>query len=402
MRQHFARILLATVAFGALSAPVVVEAQSVIVLGLRSAEGDDEFANNLSGALRNAASRVNGWELNTREVSLAQMALAHGCDASDIGCIQQIGDTLGVRQVIYGTVRRSSTRSDYDYVLSLFMFDTEAGSISAQLTDTIPKVQSDIDDLRGKADDYITRFSGAERTGTIRIQVNLAAAEVIVDGESLGMTTGGAFETTVAVGPHQIEVRAEGHSTFRGSVSVVADDVAEVEVELVEGDESEIIVGPEDGTTGPSASSGGGLNWPAIISFAFAGVGAALTITSWIVLDGISGNQEFQDDRAQVGQLIAASMPGASKEEIEAIDACQYMRDNNSGGEWTTSIGKCDDGDLWTALQYVFIGVTGVALAAGIVFLVIGGDDEEAPSSTVSILPSIGPGRGSVTARVTF
>jgi hypothetical protein len=398
MRQHLARILLATVAFAALSAPVVVEAQSVIILGLRSAEGDDEFANNLSGALRNAASRVNGWELNTREVSLAQMALAHGCDASDIGCIQQIGDTLGVRLVLYGTVRRSSTRSDYDYVLSLFMFDTEAGSISAQLTDTIPKVQSDIDDLRGKADDYITRFSGAERTGLIRIQVNLAAAEVVLDGESLGMTTGGAFETTVPVGQHQIEVRAEGHNTFRGSVSVVADETATVEVELVEGDESEIIVGPENGGGGSTVSSGGGPNWPAIISFAVAGIGAALTITSWIVLDSISGDESLQAARTQVGQQLQDMTPPPS--DIESIDACQYMRDNPSAGDWDAAVSKCDDGDMWTALQYVFIGLTGVALATGIVLLVVGGDDEE--SSTVSLLPSIGPNRGSMTARVTF
>ncbi len=214
------------------------------------------------------------------------------------------------------------------------------------------------------------------------------------------MTSGGAFETTVPVGSHQIEVRAEGHNTFRGSVSVVADDTAEVTVELVEGDEDEIIVGPELGTGGASVSSsdGAGANWPAIVSFAFAGIGAALTITSWIVIDGINGDQGFQDDKTRVGATLQGM--GLSSAEIEGTDACQYMRDSGDGS-FTDSVDKCDQGNLWTALQYVFLGVAGVGLAAGIVFMVTSGDEEEEPS-TVSILPSIGPNRGSVTARVTF
>jgi hypothetical protein len=394
MGKHSIRFLLATLVFGGLSAPIVVEAQSVIVLGLRSAEGDDELANNVSGALRNAASRVSGWELNTREVSLAQMTLAHGCEAADVACMEAIGSTLGVRLVIYGTVRRTSTSADHDYAVNIFMFDTESGSITDQITDTISQVQADVDDLRPRVQRFIARFSGAEQTGTIRVQVNLASAEVFVDGESLGTTTGGALETTVPVGQHEVEVRAQNHNTFRGTVTVIADESVEVEVELIEGDEDEIIVAPVIGE--PSPRGGGGPNWGAITSFGVAGVGAVLTVVSWVMIN--SASSDLQDSRIQVGQELGDM--GVPNDQIIATDACQYMRDNPDPTSWPDGPSLCDQGALWQTLQYVFIAVAGVGAVAGILFIVLD-DDEESPS-TVSIRPSFGPGRGSVSASLTF
>jgi hypothetical protein len=400
MGKHSIRFLLATLVFGGLSAPIVVEAQSVIVLGLRSAEGDDELANNVSGALRNAASRVSGWELNTREVSLAQMTLAHGCEAADVACMEAIGSTLGVRLVIYGTVRRTSTSADHDYAVNIFMFDTESGSITDQITDTISQVQADVDDLRPRVQRFIARFSGAEQTGTIRVQVNLASAEVFVDGESLGTTTGGALETTVPVGQHEVEVRAQNHNTFRGTVTVIADESVEVEVELIEGDEDEIIVAPVIGE--PSPGGGGGPNWGAITSFGVAGVGAVLTVVSWVMIN--SASSDLQDSRIRVGQELGMLVPRPSNDAIMATDACQYMRDIADPTTWgdsrSTGISVCDQGALWQTLQYVFIAVAGVGAVAGILFIVLD-DDEESPS-TVSIRPSFGPGRGSVSASLTF
>ena len=38
--------------------------ESVVVLGLSSVDGDDDYARNLSGALRHAASAVRGWSVS--------------------------------------------------------------------------------------------------------------------------------------------------------------------------------------------------------------------------------------------------------------------------------------------------------------------------------------------------
>src|SRR5262245_3970633 len=112
----------------ALLAPGLAHAQTtVVVLGITSLEGDDELARNLTGALRNAASHVDGWQVSENEVTLAQMALAHGCsDEPDTGCLSQIASTLGTQVIVYGILRRAATRG---FELSLSLYDAQTGHI---------------------------------------------------------------------------------------------------------------------------------------------------------------------------------------------------------------------------------------------------------------------------------
>ena len=71
----------------ALWAPAARADITVTVLSLSSVEGDDEFARNLSGALRNAAGNVRGWIVDRdRDVALSQMELTHDCTSSDTQC----------------------------------------------------------------------------------------------------------------------------------------------------------------------------------------------------------------------------------------------------------------------------------------------------------------------------
>ena len=85
----------------------------VIVLEVRSVEGDDDFAHNLSRAIRQAAGDVEGWNVTSREVSLTQMALAFGCegDEPDAACMSQIASDLQMGGIIYGTIQRTSASS---------------------------------------------------------------------------------------------------------------------------------------------------------------------------------------------------------------------------------------------------------------------------------------------------
>ena len=108
-----------------------------MVLGLRSVEGDDGFAQRLTSALREAAEEVPGWDINDRRVSLDQMSLAHGCDQPDASCLSNIATTLQARHLVYGTVRRSSVRTDFRFFVSLYVFDARAGEIRGSLTDFI-------------------------------------------------------------------------------------------------------------------------------------------------------------------------------------------------------------------------------------------------------------------------
>jgi len=401
MGKHLIRIAAAGLFFSAFAAPAVADAQSVMVLGVTSSAGDDEFTNNFTGALRNAASRVQGWDLNGREVSLAQMTLAHGCVEPDVHCMAQIGDTLGVDLIIYGIVRRTSTSANHDFSVSLYLFDKAAGSITDQLTDTVPRVHSDIDDLRARARRYIAQFSGAEQTGRIEIQTNIADAEVVVDGEVVGTTTGGRFETVVSVGQHRVEVRAEGHSTFRSSVSVARDSTANLDAQLVEGDEDQIIIAPPGGQQ--PADSGGGANIGAIVSFSVAGVGAVLTVISWAMIDSTKTDLEPWRTRAGVELRDVYAIP---VDEIPNHNACDEMKSWSSMGmrEWDGGASLCSQGETWFAIQVVGLASFGAGLASGLLFMLLDGDDEEDANAVndVAIIPSFSTEGGFLSAVGTF
>src|SRR5687768_3650577 len=80
----------------ALAPPRATADSSVVVLGLRSLDGEDEEARRISTALREAARQAGGLRVSDRDVSLAQMSLAHGCDEPDARCMADIASTLKV------------------------------------------------------------------------------------------------------------------------------------------------------------------------------------------------------------------------------------------------------------------------------------------------------------------
>ncbi len=232
MNRYFALLL----ALGTFGTPALASADtSVIVLGIRSVEGDDEVSRNLTGALRRAASQVPGWQVAEADVSLAQMSMVHGCDEPDAACMAEIAQELGQQRVVYGTVRRTGAGSSYDFALTLYFFNSETGQIQDSLTDNIPRIQSDIDDLRGRAARYVAQFSGQIRYGSVRLNVNQPGASVIIDGEPVGTTddSGTLIVEDVPEGQRTLEISADGYESFSGAVRVVADEQSEFRANLV-------------------------------------------------------------------------------------------------------------------------------------------------------------------------
>jgi hypothetical protein len=88
----YARLVLCCLLL-AVPARVFAEA-SVVVLGIRSVEGDDDVANDLTEQLRGAARGMEGWSVSSTAVSVAQMSLAHGCEELDAACLTEIAQGL--------------------------------------------------------------------------------------------------------------------------------------------------------------------------------------------------------------------------------------------------------------------------------------------------------------------
>ncbi len=413
MRPVFLRSLLVlAAAAGALALPAAASAQTVVVLGIRSVEGDDEFARNLTGALRHAASQVSGWTVSDSEVTLAQMALAHGCDDPDPACMAQVAQTLNAQRIIYGDVRRTSAGEPYDFSMNLHIFNAESGRIERSVADTIPGVRRDIDDLREPVRRYMSQLSGAPQMGSVRISVNVPGAEVFIDGESVGTADaeGRLIITDVQAGSRNVRIVAPGHQSFRSTVSVEPYGEALFEAELQ--------VGVSDAT--PAPSGGGGAPVELITGVGLLVVAAGLAagwIASWAHLRfGLNEDPQFIDYRRRVGTFVQAT-EGPSVD-VSGFDACALASENprlvhgtppDVRMESTLDLAEhatavCNEASTFEVLEFVF-GL-GAAAAAGVgAFLLVTGltsGSSSGQQQTWMLTPSFGPDHGYLGVAATF
>jgi len=102
----------------------------VIVLGLHSADGDDEDARALSFGLREASTRVPGYAVGDEAMSSGQLDLAHGCGGMDARCVKKIAKGLDAAAVVYGTMRRDKGAPDKRRIVELHIYEALSGKIS--------------------------------------------------------------------------------------------------------------------------------------------------------------------------------------------------------------------------------------------------------------------------------
>jgi hypothetical protein len=384
----FHRSLLTLLVLGSALAPAAASAQSVIVLGIRSVEGDDEFARNLTGALRHSASQVQGWSVSEREVTLTQMALAHGCDEPDPTCLEQMAQTLTAERILYGDVRRTNVGQTYDFSVNLHLFNATTNQIENTVTDTIPGVRRDIDDLREPARRYVAALSGAPRAGTLRVTVNVPGAEVFVDGESVGTADeeGRLVIDAVQAGSRSVRVVAPGHQSFTSTVSVEAYGEASFEAELQAGSSAPSAPFPTDLVVGVSLL---------VVAAALAGG----MIASWVQIDGMQSDLEYQALRTNAGVYLASNAD-APRDVCALIAQGSPHRGAVLAGRDTETRNRmdaiCGDAPTWEALQFVF-GI-GAAAAAGVgaYFLVsaLSGSSAAPSEQAIQLTPSFGPDHG--------
>lgn len=384
----FHRSLLTLLVLGSALAPAAASAQSVIVLGIRSVEGDDEFARNLTGALRHSASQVQGWSVSEREVTLTQMALAHGCDEPDPTCLEQMAQTLTAERILYGDVRRTNVGQTYDFSVNLHLFNATTNQIENTVTDTIPGVRRDIDDLREPARRYVAALSGAPRAGTLRVTVNVPGAEVFVDGESVGTADeeGRLVIDAVQAGSRSVRVVAPGHQSFTSTVSVEAYGEASFEAELQAGSSAPSTPFPTDLVVGVSLL---------VVAAALAGG----MIASWVQIDGMQSDLEYQALRTNAGVYLASNAD-APRDVCALIAQGSPHRGAVLAGRDTETRNRmdaiCGDAPTWEALQFVF-GI-GAAAAAGVgaYFLVsaLSGSSAAPSEQAIQLTPSFGPDHG--------
>ena len=342
-------------------APAARADVTVTVLSLSSVEGDDEFARNLSGALRNAAGNVDGWIVDRdRDVALSQMELTHDCTSSDTICMAQIAATLNSQRVIYGTIQRSPIGTRFEFQITLFLFDAESGEVVDRVVETVPSSSVDIDALREPARAIIERISASMRPGSIRV-VGRAGASVTIDGENVGtIPSGGEFvRGDVDTGDHVVAVGDEAEQT----------------VTVAGGTEARVAFAAESGGGGGGGGGGSPLPWVGVGLLGVAAVSLGVWIYSMARLDQLSSNADYRTFRESVGAMTLGA--------TSVCDEAYFSSPSVANG----MIGRdvCSEGATMEILQYVFLGLAVVSAGAGVALVVIGAGEGSSTESSARL-----------------
>lgn len=378
---------------------------SVIVLGLQSAEGDDEFTRALTDALRRAMRELPQWWTTPREMTLAQMLLAHGCDDADEPCLADIARTLHVDRVIYGQVSRTADSGAYDFVVTLSLFTMPQRKVERSFHDLISRASvTSSQQLFEIARSYIQKVTGLRRTATMTLHANVPGAEIFLNQNSIGVTDDRGAFTVVEMSPgyHTYEVRAPGYKSYRRSVKLtpgqhLTDDV------LLDEDRTRplTVVAPPKPEPEPEESAGRPLAWLGWTAVGVSAVMVGATAYSWLRISAIQDDPTYTEYRAAAPQgtndVCAAASRGDTfgNPQISSSDVLRVQS-------------LCSEADTLEVLQWVFLGTAVAAGGLGAYLLLRPIDapdhaeDQDSLASRLRITPRVGMGRAGLDLSLRF
>jgi hypothetical protein len=386
------------------------DSAAVTVLGVRSLDGDDQLERRISQALRGSVRGIDGYRVSDREVSLAQMSLAHGCEEVDPPCLKDIAATLAADRLVYGNLVRSGDKIR----ISLFNFDARSGQIDGSAERTTLASLLVEPGLSELTSDLAQRIAGkrSNAVGVLRITGNRPGAEVSLDGQPAGTLDerGELVLNDVREGPHTLlVVTSDGRDRRELSVDVRRDTTTNLRALLT----PPLPTSVDQDQPGPVASEAPPdpdrtPRIKRILGYTSAGIAlgfAAATIYSWVRIQAI----EDSGDLKAYADAYPKSGPGSTSDVCpKAIDGTQASLYAMNPGNTQAAKGAalepkaadlCKEGDKLETLQWVFVGGTLAFAGVGTWLLWSGYHDKP---KTLSLSPSFGIQSASMRATLRF
>jgi hypothetical protein len=362
-----------TLSFG-LASRASAEDVSTVVLGLRSAEGDDDLANSMTDALRTMARKVSGWKVVDRAVSMAQMSLAHGCDDIDAPCLSEIAKGLQADRLLFGTLRRVGPKNKFDFEVSVSIFNAGTRTIGKTESAVIPRADARVKKaLVAHAEPLVAKLAaGDQGSGVLSLQVNVSSAEVRVDGAIVGQTRDKVFLLEgLKEGDHHLEITALGHLTHNQQILIASGQRTEIKVNLEPVPEPEPEPAPALALTDQQTeeSGSGSISW---LGYTLIGVGAA-SLAGWGVSMYLVDSTNKNDTFVQYKRAF----PETADDVCDLADGGDNASGRVSASQLADVKSLCSRGRTFNLLQWVFLGAGVLSASVGTFILVSEGGSEE-------------------------
>jgi hypothetical protein len=198
--------------------PPNARATPVYVLSIWTDDADDQ-ADALTQALRSRVRQAQGWSLLETSQSFETLSIALKCPPKpDAACLQRIGDQLHADHYVWGTMGKKKTPGEVTAEMHLWSRGKPEGDGSESYSENL-KDASD-ESLRQIATRLFGKVTGGVAGGTLVVHAGTGGGWVTVDGVDKGTLDGGVARVDVGGGAHTIGVRVPGFESPAQSATI--------------------------------------------------------------------------------------------------------------------------------------------------------------------------------------
>jgi hypothetical protein len=207
-------------------------------------------------------------------------------------------------------------------------------------------------------------------------------------------------------GERAVEVVADGYSSRSDVVSVVEGELVTVSETLSVPEKPALQASKTSAAFSPKPRSSGATRWLPYALIGLSGAALAGTVVSWVWINSIEKDKDFQDYRARVGITN------------QGVDVCNQARngfayaapESTEYQKFSAVQGMCARASTLEVLQFVFLGAAVVSggIGAYLLFAQTAARPAEyephpsSPSSRLSLEPRVGQGLVGLNAAVAF
>ncbi|MGZ3426965.1 MAG: PEGA domain-containing protein [Polyangia bacterium] len=197
----------------AMAAPDV----SVAVLGLEPVDVPEPLAQQITDALRQRAASTSGVRM-VQGKDLIEVKMVFGCDGELPACMAQAGKTLGADKLLYGTVKKGSSKTTVTVALKLL--DVKTAVVEKFVNDTVQKRELAGSNANAAAGRWFGQLLEIEAKPTLTVTSDPTGGNVAVDGQSYGRTP--LTLRDLPAGSHTVVVTMAGRQPVTRTVDLRA------------------------------------------------------------------------------------------------------------------------------------------------------------------------------------
>ena len=342
---------------------------TVGLLGIDGSSAPPGMGQTVTDTLRRLVPELSGMQVKPHSQDPVEVKAIFDCQDERPACMAQIGRSLSVNRLIYGTVKRQGAGA---FIIQLKQLNVADATVDKFVNETVqPAVLSAGNpQLDALVQRWLHVLLVEGLRGGLKVTTEPAGAQVLLDGAALGQTP--LVQNDVEVGDHVLRIELPGHGQVVRTVHIRGGQVHEVTAQLAQRATGERPAPP------PKPSEP--INWSRVLRYSsyvlygIAGASAIAAVGTWRGYIAAEDRASTSLDmlQRQLTEQGRAGMYGSFFGSAQRLSSCQGDPSLVGNPSYDAYLGDCQSGNamarattgLWiTAASVAALGLTSTVLS---------------------------------------